>query len=193
MKKRGVVKSSRENVVPKKYLAITLFVLVLLILFSGGFGLVSLFKNKFYTGESVCGDGTIYDSCSANKPYYCLGGSLIQGATVCGCPEAFGEKGNACISVYHAAPKEINLSYVLRGEKETLEFEVYGGVVNYLSDVPKSIISSEEDAPSRGDFKLKNLGEEVQREFLLPLVVEIQDIRPTIEPVALNQHVRHVV
>jgi len=52
-------------------------------------------------------------------------------------------------------------------------------MTNYLSSLPKSIRFNEgEDAPSRLDFKLKNIDDEEQRHLLLPLAKEIQNIAP---------------
>jgi len=36
-----------------------------------------------------CSDGTPYDSCSKNKPYYCHNGELLKKAYTCGCPEGY--------------------------------------------------------------------------------------------------------
>ncbi len=36
-----------------------------------------------------CEDGTAYNSCSNNKPYYCYEGDLMKNANLCGCPEGY--------------------------------------------------------------------------------------------------------
>jgi hypothetical protein len=46
-----------------------------------------------------CTDGTHHGTCSGNVSYYCNNGTLIQKASVCGCPEDFVASGDACIGV----------------------------------------------------------------------------------------------
>ena len=36
-----------------------------------------------------CKDGTFYDNCSKNKPYYCYNGELLKKAANCGCPKGY--------------------------------------------------------------------------------------------------------
>jgi len=36
--------------------------------------------------EQKCSDGTLYNQCSANKPFYCENGNLIDKCSTCGCP-----------------------------------------------------------------------------------------------------------
>lgn len=36
--------------------------------------------------KSLCADGTLYDSCSSDKPKYCINGTLIDKCSKCGCP-----------------------------------------------------------------------------------------------------------
>lgn len=160
-----------------KYLIFTLFVVVLFILFSGGFGLVQLIENKLHSQEeSVCGDGTPYDSCSLTKPYFCLNGKLIDYVSVCGCPDNFFKRDDYCISIYQTNPKEISLNYTLRGKSDSINFIFYGGFENYISKVPRSIHYSSGENSSRADFKLKAVNEEEQKKFLMPLVIKIQNI-----------------
>lgn len=161
----------------RKYLILTLFVLVLLFLFSGGFGLVKLIDNKLNPPEEVsCGDGTLYNHCSITKPYFCSNGKLIDLVSVCGCPQDFVKKNNICTSSYQKDSKRIYLKYTLRGENSSLNFVVYGYFADYISKVPRSIYYSSGDNSSRADFILKAMNEEKQREFLMPLVIKIQNI-----------------
>jgi hypothetical protein len=161
----------------KKYLIFTLFVLVLLILFSGGFGLVDfLDKNLQQSKKNVCGDDTPYNICSSVKPYFCLNGEFVDLASACGCPKNFVKKNNLCISPYQKNPKTIHLKYTLRGEDYMLDFVVYGDFADYVSKVPRSIYYADGDISSRVDFKLKAINEEEQKKFLMPLVVKIQNI-----------------
>lgn len=158
------------------YLILTLFVLVLLILFSGAFGLFDFVKNNiFQTNNKICGDGTLFDSCSSVKPYFCSEGKLIDLASVCGCPVNFIKENDSCISIYQTS-KEISLNYILRGEKNSINFNVSEDFANYISKIPRSIRYSYGDESSRVDFKLKAIDEMEQRKLLLQLVVEIQNI-----------------
>ena len=161
----------------KKYIILTLFVLVLLVLFSGGFGFVNFFDKKIYqSNDNLCGDGTLLNKCSLTQPYSCSSGKLIDSSTLCGCPEGFAKKNNFCVSSYYTNPKRIYLKYTLRGENYSMGFIVYEGFEDYISKVPRSIHYSKGDNYSRLDFKLKAIDEEEQRKFLMPLVVKIQNI-----------------
>jgi hypothetical protein len=161
----------------KKYLVFTLFVLVLLFLFSGGFGLVKLLENNsIIEVDNFCGDGTFYDSCSTTKPYFCQDGKFIELSSVCGCPEGFGRNNNSCVSAYQTNPKWISLDYTLHGQSYSLDFVVYKGFENYISSIPRSITYSPNSNSSRADFVLKAIDEQEQRKFLMPLVVQIQNI-----------------
>jgi hypothetical protein len=156
-----------------KYMVLTLFVLILLILFV----IFNFIGKEISNSENgACGDGTIYNSCSDVNPYFCLEGKLIDYALVCGCPEGFTKINDSCISFYQTNPREISLNYVLRGESYSINFTVYDGFENYISEIPRSIRYSGGDKSSRADFKLKSINEEEQRKFLLPLVIAIENI-----------------
>ena len=43
-----------------------------------------------------CNDGTLDRICSVSKPYYCFNGTLIEKATLCGCPAGYVERGEKC-------------------------------------------------------------------------------------------------
>lgn len=160
-----------------KYLLLTLFVLMLLILFSGGFGFLDNPSSNLNEASSIyCGDGTRYNSCSFTKPYFCLNGKLIEYPSICGCPEGFDERNNFCFSTYQLNPRRIFLKYTLRGESDVLSFVVYEGFKNYTSKIPRSITYSIGSNFSRADFKLKTINEEEQRKLLMPLVIKIQNI-----------------
>jgi len=47
--------------------------------------------------STSCSDGTGYGLCSTTKPSYCSSGSLIDNASVCGCPIGYNISGNSCI------------------------------------------------------------------------------------------------
>jgi len=162
--------------IEEKYLALTLFVLVLFFLFSGGFGLFDLVKNNLYQQEKTCGDGTLYNSCSNTKPYFCSDGKLIDLAPLCTCPSGFVQKDYICIPIHQKNPKEISLNYTLRGEEFFINFIVYENFAEYVSEIPRSISYLPGDNFSRADFKIKAINEEEQKKMLMPLVIQIQNI-----------------
>jgi len=49
------------------------------------------------TSSSTCSDGTIYNGCSTNKPYYCDNGSLVPKASQCQCPVGYVALGENCV------------------------------------------------------------------------------------------------
>jgi len=147
------------------------FTLIFLILFSTVFISAGLFSK-----QKICRDGTLEGNCSVVQPYYCSEDVLIENASICGCPNYAWVEGDSCVSSYHTNPKEITLKYILDGETREINFSVYEGMNNYVSALPKSIIYHDNETPSRLDFKLKKIGEVTQKEFLLPLVVEIQNL-----------------
>lgn len=134
-----------------------------------------LFFYDFFI-EKKCGDDTLYGQCSSRKPYFCLNGILIEKASICGCSNVSSIDGDSCISKYQTEPKNITLKYVLRGKEKEADFVVYKGMADYLSELPRDISYKKNEKPSKIDFKLKNLNNEEQREMLLPLVIEIQNI-----------------
>jgi len=141
--------------------------------------LIAIFTLKFsqsIENLSVCGDGTNYNLCSERKPYFCSDGVLIENADLCGCSENSTIENDNCMFKYQTDSKEIVLNYTLRGEKKQINFVAYGGLANYLSELPNPISYRGNEKPSRSDFKLRNINEAEQRNLLLPLVTEIQNI-----------------
>lgn len=152
--------------------AIILFVIVVFLMFGkfGGYdnsGFSSLF----------CGDGTLNGACSINKkPFFCSDGILVEKASVCGCPSSTVIKGDSCISVYEGNPVNASFKYVLRGENKTINVTLYGEMADYILTIPREISYANGEIPSREDFKLRKLNEENQRQLLLPLVIQIQNL-----------------
>jgi len=126
--------------------------------------------------EDTCGDGTPYDSCSSVKPFYCQGGRLIEKASSCGCEGIVSR--DSCIMDLNlqAAQKSITLNYIFDGKKKTIDFAVYKGLADYLSDIPRQISYSNGEIPNRAEFISKKINEEKQRQLLLPLAIEIQNL-----------------
>lgn len=75
---------------------------------------------------------------------------------------------------YTSGEKEISLKYIVDGEEGEINFTIYQEVVNYLENLPESIVSNSGEEISVIDFKLKHLDEEIQKKFLMPLVNEIR-------------------
>ena len=123
-----------------------------------------------------CGDGTVSGECSSTKPYFCSGDVLVEDVLVCGCPENFSVEDGKCVSSYQKYSREILFSYVLRGEAGEINFVAYKEVVNYVSELPTSIIYTSGENSSRADFVFLKIDDGLQRDFLMPLVVDIQKI-----------------
>lgn len=151
--------------------------LIIIILFATIFLLFFNTKEEI-TIQTTCGDGTTYSECSQNKPYFCLSGKLISDVENCGCPGILNKFNNSCTSNFYVSPRDVSLKYILRGEDELISLKVYSGVKNYLSKLPRYQIYSENETPNRVDFKLVKINNELQREALMPLVVEIQNLAP---------------
>src|SRR3989338_6793180 len=153
-----------------KFITLILFILVFLS--------ISPIYSKEQIQSPSCGDGTLYGACSGNKPYFCVeeNKSLVERASVCGCNNLSWQSGEACISRYESYPKDITLKYLVGEEQSELDFTVYGQMADYLSKFSRAIEYNGNEQPSRADFKLKEVNEEEQRELLLPLVVEIQNL-----------------
>ena len=128
------------------------------------------------TCVKTCSDGIAYDECSSNKPNYCSDGQLINRATVCGCQNDYIIDGENCISKYMVQPRETQLNYVLRGNHGELRYTVYGGMNNYLSNLPRSIsYFQDENPPTSKDFIMRYLDNEKQKSFIEPLVNVIKE------------------
>ena len=147
------------------------FSLMLFIVFLALFILVSGHKINL---TQTCGDGTPYNECSITKPYFCDGGFLIEKASACGC-EGSSINGETCLLPYQTEPKNVILNYILDGKQQGLEFNIYGGLVDYLTHESRDISYQSGQTPARADFKLKILNNQLQREFLMPLVIAIQN------------------
>lgn len=159
----------------KHYLLILIALLIILIiLIISDFSLNNFNDKEIF--QNSCGDSTPYGLCSLNKPYYCEEGVLVERAEICGCPNILYQNESLCVSRYKQNSKEINLNYFLGENKDSINLLVYSDLMNYLSDLPVSISYSENETPSRVDFKLRNINNDLQRELLLPLIVEIQNL-----------------
>ena len=127
----------------------------------------------------ICSDGTPSETCSQVMPYFCEDGKLIEKASICECPENSSQNLESCISSYQTNPKNISLEYTLNGKKKSIDFVLYQGANDYISKLSSSINQSEN--PSLLDFRLKNLNQQIQMQFLYPLLLEIEEITPNKE------------
>jgi hypothetical protein len=159
------------------YLFLSLFIL-LVILLAVSF-LINFNRLNAVSSIESCGDGSFSGTCSLTKPYYCdENKDLVLNTSLCGCSEDFSKGNGVCFSSYSLYPKVVTLNYILNGERDTLDYTVYGGVDEYLSSLSQSINYYSGEISSRADFKTNKINEEVQRDFLMSLVVEIQNIAP---------------
>ncbi|WNZ29337.1 MAG: hypothetical protein IAX21_00245 [Candidatus Bathyarchaeota archaeon] len=72
-------------------------------------------------------------------------------------------------------PKNLSLKYLLYGETNQLSFTVFDGVNEYLSEIPRTIsYFFWETEPTKKDFVMKFLNDDVQMDYLIDLVDEIK-------------------
>jgi len=127
----------------------------------------------------TCGDGTFYNTCSLDKPYYCENGVLLERASFCGCNGLnMTKKDDACVSFLQTNPREISLKYFLNNQEGSIDFTIYEGVQEHVSRISRILYYEGSEVPSRSDFKIKSLDDDVQGFNLLRLVKEIQNLAP---------------
>jgi len=74
-------------------------------------------------------------------------------------------------------PKTISLTYVLRGNKKSFNWEVYKGLNDYVAGITRTISYSEDERePTSKDFVLKNIDNSKQKELLIPFVDKIDSL-----------------
>lgn len=176
MKKRRGDKIHFREILLNVFHQKKLLMILLIFIFISTTTVIIYFSFFSSTLNLVCGDRTNYEVCSNAKPYYCSDGNLIEKASVCGCPNNLTSQGDSCFSKYKNNPNDIILNYTLRGEKGEMEFEVYEGLVYYLSRLPRSISTANGVELSKEYFKLKKIDEIEQKNLLLPLVAKIQNL-----------------
>lgn len=79
---------------------IILFVIYLLLNSSG--------KVSFFGTTLNCSDGTLYNHCSKDKPFYCFNGTLIKNSSICGCPYDYRPKQDDCELIPRCADRTIH-------------------------------------------------------------------------------------
>jgi len=117
----------------------------------------------------TCVDGTVYNTCSGDKPRYCSNGSIIFKSSICGCNVGFLAENEECKSIYLTGEKTITLTYILKGKKSSVDFDVYKGLNDYISGIDRSI-SYYYDEPSALDFVKKNIENKQQKNEIFKLV-----------------------
>ncbi|MEK6812385.1 MAG: hypothetical protein AABX76_02400 [Nanoarchaeota archaeon] len=138
-------------------------------------------NNNFSLNEEVdkslsCGDATPYGACSLTKPYFCEGGILIEKSSACGCSDISTKDGESCTFQYKNYSQKNSLKYIFNGKTQNIDLTVYAEMADYLYRVPRVIDYGAGEKPVRTDFKLKMINDENQKELLMPLVVQIQNL-----------------
>ena len=60
----------------------------------------SIKKDNLTNSEEIvgdCSDGTLENTCSKTKPYYCSNGKLVEAGYSCGCPAGYTRQFQSCI------------------------------------------------------------------------------------------------
>ncbi len=176
----GVANNFNFSMNKKLFYVIIIALVVIALILLGSF-FARTIKDNIHNEIPICGDGSFPGTCSLTKPYYCSEeGVLIYDSELCGCPDKgeFVKNNKHCASVYQTNPHGWTLYYDADNENDSILFEVYGGVNDYLSFLRQSMIYSDGEVFSRADFKLNKMDDDVQKTFLMPLVLQIQNIAP---------------
>ncbi len=161
----------------KKLFYFFIFILLGIIFILLGTSFSNIIKHNISSKIVICGDGSFTGTCSLTKPYFCNSeGVLVSDADICGCSENFNLKDGSCVSVYEVSPKEITLKYSLEGKENFIDYVMYEDFNNYFYSLKQSISYSEKQDSSRADFKLNKIDDDLQRDFLMPLVIYIQNL-----------------
>lgn len=142
------------------------------------FMILSIDRTSNLQNPFDCGDGTFEGYCSLHKPYFCTEGDLVENAGLCGCPFTSKLEMGKCVFEHNPNEWPIELEYVLDGKKNSISYPVYSEVKGYIEEIPRAKYYSADEMPRRDDFKLSKIDDEVQRDFLIPLVVAIQNKYP---------------
>jgi len=73
-----------------------------------------------------CQDGTVYDSCSNNKSFYCSDGNLVNSPIKCGCKDGLTVIGNNCKNATEFLPDTNTTCKELVPQKVTVTFNDVG-------------------------------------------------------------------
>jgi hypothetical protein len=136
---------------------------------------ILLFAIFFFLEIISCNDRTMQGKCSDTKPFFCENGKLVERAFICGCSETTIEKGEKCISEHSSNFKKVFLDYFTGENNGVIDFVVDEGFYNYIGSIPRYLGKVGENPVNREDFKLIIINNEMQRDMLLPLVIEIKN------------------
>ncbi len=137
---------------------------------------ISVFFIFLISQKPVCNDGTVYNSCSSVKPFFCFQGKLIENSSFCGCSNLSEAEGTGCISQYEQGAKNIILNYTLNGVDGQINFTVYKKMDDHLSSLPRYMQYNPNETSVLLDFKLRSIDDPNQKELLMPLVADIQNL-----------------
>lgn len=66
---------------------------------------------RFYKTQCIpiitCSDETLHPECSTDKPKQCINGSLVNKASICGCPQDYKIKGDSCEKIKRCEDRTI--------------------------------------------------------------------------------------
>lgn len=151
----------------KIIISLTLALILILSLF------IFLFYEKY--PKTNCLKTIQNGNCMKLKPFLCREGKIISSPEKCGCSENFYIQEGKCISNLQTGSKKIKFEYYLNEEKKELEYEVYSGVADYLSKLDKKI-EIKNNNYTREIFERSVIREEIQKNFILPLAIEIYNL-----------------
>ncbi|MBD3362020.1 hypothetical protein GF358_04495 [Candidatus Woesearchaeota archaeon] len=120
-----------------------------------------------------CNDGTLYNECSVQKPYYCLDGNIIKKASVCGCPKNQIASYENCVSAFEITPFEQTFTYTLNGRENSISLTVYKELNDFLSAKPRKYYCNPE-CPSSREIEMKYIDNTEQKPYMKKLVSKIK-------------------
>jgi len=154
--------------------------IILIVLFiTLSIAFLTVYDTKVGLGAKTptCSDGTIYDTCSRIRPYYCMDGQLIKSQKRCGCPKNMALEDSKCVMQYSNHEFERQFEYVLNGEIKTISLNVNKGLNQHLKNLPRTYFCDSE-CPTREDLLIDYIEEEEQKIYLIELVDKIRAQNP---------------
>lgn len=120
------------------YYIIGAIILILIIVYFSFFRLdIKIKSDKILR----CEDGTAYDSCSTNKPFYCSNGILVSSSTTCGCSNGLIAAGNECKDAKELLPDSNFTCKELVPQELSVRFSASGYAVE-LEDMSNSLTNN---------------------------------------------------
>ena len=134
-----------------------------------------------------CPDGfKLYgEACVFNSDYLCNNKVQLGSSIFCGCPDAINlssenvfSLNHKCEFKYNSSTENMSFNYLISGVNGNLSFEFRQSVLDNLLSLPRFKVYSGNETPRRDDFKIANIDNSLQTEFLMPLVLEIENKYP---------------